>query len=91
MESAIKGQIRNGSIVHVVEKRGRRVRINNPITGWLSEYNGEGELILQRYDVKSVLVDNAILEKEKRREARSNPDPETIEYIRNQIALQSEK
>merc|ERR1719461_1746208 len=94
LNSRTKAKINIGNIVNVVEKRGRRVRINRPVTGWLSEYNGEGELILQRYDVKSVLVDNAILEKKKRREARSNAksktegmqhqaDPETISTERS--------
>jgi len=65
LNSRIVGQLKIGTVVHVVEMRGRRVRIDSPMSGWISWFNEEAEIILQRIGVKSVLMENAILEGQK--------------------------
>jgi len=65
LKSRKVGQLRIGTVVHVVEMKGRRVRIDSPMSGWISWFNDEQELILQKMGVKLVLMENAILEGQK--------------------------
>merc|ERR1719361_1271345 len=49
-----------GTVVTVVEIKGRRARVTAPSKGWLSLHASDGRVILQRSSVKSAAMDKAI-------------------------------
>ena len=55
--------LQTGSRVNVTQRKGRRVRIDQPVTGWCSLISSNGHRILTKIDVNSYHKIISILQK----------------------------
>eukprot|EP01083_Nonionella_stella_P083163 229804_1 len=70
LNSEVISKLHFGTVVTVEEVEGRRCRITSPNDGWLSMYRCNGDLILQKGEVKSAIEE--LKQKEKKREDKVN-------------------
>ena len=53
LDSEFITKLQKGSRVHVTQIKGRRVRIDQPVTGWCSLISSNGDTLLTKIDVNS--------------------------------------